>query len=94
MQLGIRQARYVGRSKTLFQLMLAAAVANLTLLAGAIYAPGAIFGFWLALWSSLMVLRSSTSEPERLLDLPNRPSPTDADHPRALVRKAPLRPGF
>ena len=33
-QLGIRQARYVGRAKTLFQLARAAAVANLTLLAG------------------------------------------------------------
>jgi transposase len=34
-QLGIRQARYVGRTKTLFQLLMAAAVANLTLLANA-----------------------------------------------------------
>jgi hypothetical protein len=34
-QLGIRQARYLGRTKTLFQLLLAAAVANLTLLANA-----------------------------------------------------------
>ncbi len=34
MQLGIRQARYVGRAKTLFQLAMAAAVANLTLIAG------------------------------------------------------------
>lgn len=33
-QLGLRQARYVGRTKTLFQLLLAATVANLTLLAG------------------------------------------------------------
>ncbi len=32
-QLGIRQARYLGRTKTLFQVCLAAAVANLTLLA-------------------------------------------------------------
>ena len=32
-QLGIRQARYIGRRKTLFQLCLAAAVANLTLIA-------------------------------------------------------------
>lgn len=32
-QLGIRQARYVGRMKTLFQLLMAATVANLTLLA-------------------------------------------------------------
>lgn len=33
-QLGIRQARYFGRRKTLFQLLMAAAVANLTLIAG------------------------------------------------------------
>jgi transposase len=32
-QLGIRQARYFGRRKTLFQLMMAATVANLTLVA-------------------------------------------------------------
>ena len=32
-QLGIRQARYFGRKKTLFQLLMAATVANLTLLA-------------------------------------------------------------
>jgi hypothetical protein len=32
-QLGIRQARYIGRTKTLFQVCLAAAVANLTLMA-------------------------------------------------------------
>ena len=34
MQLGMRQARYVGRKKTLFQLLMAATVANLTLVAG------------------------------------------------------------
>ncbi len=33
MQLGIRQARYFGRAKTLFQLLMAATVANLTLAA-------------------------------------------------------------
>ena len=33
-QLGIRQARYMGRKKTLFQLLMAATVANLTLVAG------------------------------------------------------------
>jgi len=32
-QLGIRQARYFGRVKTLFQLLMAATVANLTLVA-------------------------------------------------------------
>lgn len=39
-QLGIRQARYVGRSKTLFQLCMAAAVANLTLLASESHRTG------------------------------------------------------
>ena len=33
-QLGMRQARYFGRDKTLFQLLMAATVANLTLVAG------------------------------------------------------------
>src|SRR2546422_6174181 len=33
-QLGMRQARYFGRKKTLFQLLMTAAVANLTLIAG------------------------------------------------------------
>ena len=32
-QLGLRQARYLGRIKTLFQLLMAATVANLTLVA-------------------------------------------------------------
>ena len=36
MQLGVRQARYVGRAKTLCQLLLAATVANLTLVATAV----------------------------------------------------------
>jgi hypothetical protein len=33
MQLGVRQTRYFGRTKTLFQLLMAATVANLTLVA-------------------------------------------------------------
>jgi hypothetical protein len=33
-QLGVRQARYLGRAKTLFQVRMAATVANLTLVAG------------------------------------------------------------
>ncbi len=37
-QLGLRQARYTGGAKTLFQLLMAAAVANLTLLAGSVIA--------------------------------------------------------
>jgi hypothetical protein len=66
-QLGIRQARYVGTAKTLFQLAMAAAVANLTLLANrtnaATGAPsaGSLSGL-LALFSSLV--RRSTAHPE------------------------------
>ena len=43
-QLGIRQARYLGRTKTRFQLYLAATVANLTLLAGKTGLTGDIGG--------------------------------------------------
>jgi transposase len=60
-QLGIRQARYVGRTKTLFQLLMAAAVANLTLLANTDTATGdpllvagavvALLALLLASWS-------------------------------------------
>jgi hypothetical protein len=50
-QLGMRQARYVGRIKTLFQLLLTATVANLTLIASR-EAARLIFVF-LALLSSL-----------------------------------------
>ena len=44
MQLGARKARYFGRRKTLFQLLMAATVANLTLVAtktGLMRGPGA-----------------------------------------------------
>ena len=39
-QLGVRQARYLGRTKTLFQLLMAATVANLTLVAGKSWEDG------------------------------------------------------
>lgn len=41
MQLGMRQARYCGRHKTLFQALMTAAVANLTLIAGKVGLPPA-----------------------------------------------------
>ena len=41
-QLGVRQARYRGQTKTLFQLLMAAAVANLTLVASAAGTAGSI----------------------------------------------------
>ena len=39
-QLGVRQARYIGRAKTLFQLVMAATVANLSLVASAAVTTG------------------------------------------------------
>ena len=69
-QLGIRQARYVGRTKTLFQLLLAAAVANLTLLANAT-TGGADGGAGAAACAALaMLLLACSSHP----DCPERPN--------------------
>ena len=42
-QLGVRQARYLGRTKTLFQLLMAATVANLTLVAGKVGRMGGTY---------------------------------------------------
>ena len=61
-QLGIRQARYFGRTKTLFQLCLAAAVANLTLVAATSNASSAsgldAFGWSLMLLATISSLSS------------------------------------
>jgi hypothetical protein len=60
-QLGIRQARSVGRTKTLFQLLMAAAVANLTLLTNTTIegSDGAIVaGAMVALLAVLLAARS------------------------------------
>jgi len=70
-QLGIRQARYFGRAKTLFQLLMVAAVANLTLLANA--GPdgtdsAAVAGAVAALAVLLLAHRSRSDRPEA----PNR----------------------
>ena len=43
-QLGVRQARYFGRAKTLFQLLMAATLANLTLVAGRVGMMGEAAG--------------------------------------------------
>lgn len=55
-QLGIRQARYFGRTKTLFQVCIAAAVANLTLLAGACAAVSVGDTPAIGWWSALLVV--------------------------------------
>ena len=74
--LGIRQARYVGRRKTEFQLLMAAVVANLTLLAATAGQPSdpvsPALGA-LALLVGLLVLPSS-----RALDPEQPPDVVDA----------------
>ena len=66
-QLGIRQARYVGRTKTLFQLLMAAAVANLTLLANSATEESAaalIAGACCALLALLLTPQSRPDSPQ------------------------------
>ena len=61
-QLGIRQARYIGRTKTLFQVCLAAAVANLTLLAATsttLPAPAGSVASWSLMLLAVMLTLSS-----------------------------------
>ena len=58
MQLGMRQARYFGRTKTLFQLMMAATVANLTLVVtsvGMMKKTSYKFAYFLALFRQYAV---------------------------------------
>jgi len=66
-QLGIRQARYIGRTKTLFQLLVAAAVANLTRLANAAgeprRAPDDLLGAAMRLASALVGTLVATCSP-------------------------------
>jgi transposase len=80
-QLGIRQARHVGTPKLRFQLLLAAAVANLTYLAGtaspATDATSGSFGLLVA-FSSLLVLLVSRTLGHRW--------PTEAPDARSLTR--------
>jgi len=74
-QLGIRQARYVGRAKTLFQLLLAAAVANLTLLANQDLAgtsPSVAAGLLLSALAALLAVWNGPQVARRLA--PARPS--------------------
>ena len=56
-QLGVRQARYVGRAKTLFQLLMAATVANLTLVARATGQVASSCARILRQWFGEMALR-------------------------------------
>ena len=82
-QLGIRQARDVGRAKTEFQVLMAAAVANLTYLAVTTSQPtdatSGSFGRFVALSSLLVLLVSRTLRHGR---------PTEAPDARRFTRTA------
>jgi hypothetical protein len=72
-QLGIRQARYVGRRKTLFQVLLAATVANLTLVAGQAARRTPPTGVR-ALFSAVLAALRRFSPPIRLLSRASEPA--------------------
>ncbi len=92
-QLGIRQARYFGHPKTLFQLAMAAAVANLTLLMGRANSdssPAPLIAAFFALLGLLVIFASHRSA---LRGLP-RPFATRKPDLRApLLTLAPSVPG-
>ena len=103
-QLGIRQARYVGRTKTLFQLLLAAAVANLTLLANAgpdgtvsAAVAGAVLalaGLLLAHRSRSVCLQALSWRSLRLAGRSDGAAPLPTSSLLILVGTAGSRPGF
>ena len=99
-QLGVRQARYVGRAKTLFQLLMAATVANLTLVARATGQIASSCAHILRRWFGATALRTVWDKfgvlirlsarrwrPAELVPLSVSPSPVANDKP-------PFRPGF
>lgn len=81
-QLGIRQARYRGRAKTLFQVFMVAAVANLTLLAAGagahlvLFLLGVSFGTLVVAQTGLLAPRSTSNR--------KMPFPEDQASPPSL----------
>ena len=93
----MRQARYFGRTKTLFQLLMAATVANLTLVAGKvgkIGPPSRGLGAWLGKGGPIFPLRKGRQVvfgPQRYsaADLSRKMLPTPSPSCRAF---GPWRP--
>jgi hypothetical protein len=103
-QLGLRQARYVGTAKTRFQLLMAAAVANLTYLAMTAQPSGpdsAAIGLLFGLLGLLLAVLTDARGSRWLADAPTAfRSTRTASHDRqsralpiAFIRPA-CRPGF
>ena len=96
-QLGIRQARYRGRAKTLFQGSMAAAVANLTLLAAGSRPnlPLLASSAWLiALLMSSWWLLAATRASELARRFHQAGHPWLAHRAATSLKIAPCRPGF
>ena len=100
-QLGIRQARDVGRAKTAFQLLMAAAVANLTYLAATSSAGPGPFGLIAMLMGLLVLARCLALGPTSLAGAPDARSATQATSPGRQLSSLPTpfatpgsRPGF
>ena len=84
-QLGMRQARYFGRRKTLFQLLMAAAVANLTLVANKAEQNGSKSSPLFSLSSSILAFAKSIRTHPSHLEL----------NVTSIGRQRPVfRPGF
>jgi hypothetical protein len=100
-QLGIRQARDVGTPKVRFQLLMAAAVANLTYLAATASTDSGTFGVVGVLLGLLLLVSHRALGPRWPAESPNAPTPTlSTSHarqpsslPTALIRPG-CRPGF
>jgi Transposase DDE domain len=99
-QLGIRQARDVGRAKTEFQLLMAAAVANLTYLAATAIQPTGPNSGTLVLLAGLLGLLagviSRALDPRWPADAPNALGPSRTSSPgrqRTPLPTALVRPG-
>jgi transposase len=99
-QLGIRQARDVGRAKTAFQLLMAAAVANLTYLAAATTQPDGShagpFGLVAVLLGLLLGFGGRTLGPRRPVSAPDplvRPRTTSRGRHLMALPTAFTRPG-
>ena len=95
-QLGVRQARYFGRTKTLFQLLMASTVANLTLVAGQVGMMGKTFAKtipWTAVFAHI-IISADYSSAIRMWHRGPLALTASASPPQSLFRTWASRPDF
>jgi hypothetical protein len=94
MQLGLRQARYRGSAKTLFQAFMVAAVANLTLLAGTgLPLVAAITCLMVPIWAGGSLLARYSARSGSLTQTYSQRGPATLWH-SGDFKMAPSRPDF